>query len=64
MLRKGPYKMTYYKGYQAEDNFELYNIEDDREEIRNLYPSLRAVSDTMREELLSSLETANGRYQK
>ena len=64
MLRKGPYKMTYYKGYQAEDNFELYNIEDDREEIRNLYPSLKAVSDTMREELLSSLETANSRYQK
>ena len=64
MLRKGKYKMTCYKRHQAEDIYELYDMEDDQEEIKNLYPSLKSVSDSMREEILSSLDTVNSAYQR
>ena len=38
-LRKGPYKLIYYTGYESQDSFELYNLENDPEELLDLYPT-------------------------
>jgi len=63
MLRRGRYKMIYYTGDQIEDTFELYDMEDDQEEMHDLYASLKTVANPMREELLDNLVSANRKYQ-
>ncbi len=55
--------MIYYTWPQTEGAFELYDMEDDQEEIHDLYASLKSVANPMREELLDSLASANHKYQ-
>jgi arylsulfatase A-like enzyme len=38
-MRKGNQKLVYYTGYEAEDSFELYDLDADLEELSDLYPS-------------------------
>lgn len=56
--------LPYYTGYEPEDSFELYDIEDDPEELRDLYPALPTIAKQMREELLEAFWTANEPYGK
>jgi arylsulfatase A-like enzyme len=58
-MRKGKYKMIYYTGYGQEDLFELYDLENDLEELTDLYSTQPAIAASMREELLASLRAAN-----
>ncbi len=62
---KGPYKLTYYFGYkQAKDFFEFYNIENDPEELTNLYPKQPSIAKKMKEELLEKLSGKNQQFQR
>jgi arylsulfatase A-like enzyme len=66
-LRKGRYKLTYYLGFQTRvkkqtPHWELYDIENDPEELTDLYAEGSGVSKELSEELLAKLDTANGQY--
>lgn len=63
-MRKGQYKMIYYMGYEAEDSFELYDLENDMGELKDLYPLLPAVAKRMQLELLEKLHESNQKYKK
>ncbi len=62
-MRKEPYKLIYYTGYEKEDSFELYNLVDDIEELDDLYPRQPAIAKAMKEELLDRFHQANKPYQ-
>ena len=52
-LLQDRYKLIYYRGYQDFDGvFELYDLEDDPEEVRNLYSSQDKLSADLKEILL------------
>jgi len=38
VLRKGYWKLIYYKGYDIGEVFEFYDLENDPEELEDLYP--------------------------
>jgi arylsulfatase A-like enzyme len=60
---KGDYKLTLYRGYpetNGSDLFELYNLADDPEEIKNIYnPQDQAISKKLIDELLANVEANN-----
>ena len=58
-MRKGKYKLIYYTGYEKQDSFELYDLEDDLEELTDLYPTQPALASSMREELLARFHAAD-----
>ncbi|MBN1454257.1 MAG: sulfatase-like hydrolase/transferase [Anaerolineales bacterium] len=62
VLRKGNYKLIYYTGYEPEDTFEFYDLSEDIEEIKDLYPEQLAVTRQMKEELLETLFEVNKPY--
>lgn len=64
MLRQGFRKLIYYTGYEAEDSFELYDLETDIEEMNDLYPSLPAFGKKMKDELLEKIFEVNAPYTK
>ena len=58
-MRKGNYKLIYYTGYEAEDSFELYDLDADLEELNDLYPQQPSFAAQLKDELLDSLSDAN-----
>jgi len=63
-LRKGTHKLIYYTGYEAEDSFELYDLEVDAEELNDLYPAQPAIAKKMKDELLDTFSDVNKPYLK
>ena len=64
-MRKRQYKLIYYKGYfGGEDWFELYNLEDDLEELVNLFDSEKSVAAQMKDEMLERLDAADREFAK
>jgi arylsulfatase A-like enzyme len=64
-MRKGDYKLIHYLGYPKHDDlYELYNIQDDPEELKNLVKSDSATLSHMKEEMLAALDAANKPYRK
>lgn len=61
---KGNYKLIYYTGYEAEDSFEAYDLENDYEELDDLYPALPSFVKTMKDELLEKLDSVNAKVRK
>jgi arylsulfatase A-like enzyme len=56
-LIKGDHKLIYYTGYpKRPDTFELYNLRNDAEEMKDLYLQDTATASLMREELLDNFE--------
>ena len=56
-LLKGHYKLIYYFGYRTiEDGFEFYDLENDPEELNDLYPAGGAVVEEIKAELLAAAE--------
>ncbi len=56
-LIKGDHKLIYYTGYSKRpDTFELYNLRDDIEEMKDLYSQDTSTASLMREELLDTFE--------
>lgn len=64
VIQKDEYKLIYYTGYEAEDSYELYDLNADLEELEDLYPAKPAVAKTLKEELLDSLAAADKPYTK
>jgi arylsulfatase A-like enzyme len=66
MLVKDNYKLTYYVGYDqlpgGEPFFELYDLAEDPEEVRNLYREHPRQASQMADELLQKLEEKNRPY--
>jgi hypothetical protein len=58
-MRKGPYKLIYYTGYEAQDSFELYDLENDLEEMNDLYLTQTDLAASMREELLTKFHDSD-----
>jgi hypothetical protein len=56
--------MIYYTGYEGQDSFELYDLENDYEELKDLYPDQPSFSKIMQDELMEKLDTMNARYRK
>ncbi|RJP54473.1 MAG: twin-arginine translocation signal domain-containing protein [Anaerolineaceae bacterium] len=64
-MRKGDYKMTYYRGYfGGGEEFELYNHAEDLEELTNLYSSEKAIAKQMKDELLERLAEGDKEFSK
>ena len=63
-MRKGPYKLIAYFGYPDYDNvYELYNLEDDPEEMQNLASIEMDTFSQLKEEMLDALAEANRPYE-
>lgn len=59
-LRKGAYKLITYPGYGGEEDiYELYDLEDDPEEMHELSGEASSVFAAMKTDLLTHLEDAN-----
>jgi arylsulfatase A-like enzyme len=59
-LVKGEYKLIYYFGFSDYDQvFELYNIEEDPEELCDLYHQKHPMAKVLKDELLTKLDEAN-----
>ena len=64
-MRKRQYKLIYYKGYfGGEDWFELYNLEDDLEELVSLFDSEKSIAAQMKDEMLERLDAADREFAK
>jgi len=61
---KGNYKMIYYTGYEADDTFELYDLQEDYEELDDLYPAQPSFASLLKDELLEKLDSMNAKYRK
>ena len=53
-MRKGKYKLINYIGYESEDSFELYDLEDDPEELVDLYSTQAGIARSLTDELRAS----------
>ncbi|HUI89452.1 MAG TPA: sulfatase-like hydrolase/transferase [Anaerolineales bacterium] len=63
VMRKGNYKLMCYRGYYQEgDKFELYDLQNDPEELTDLYSSTFPVAQAMQDELLAKLDAVNAPY--
>jgi len=63
-MRKGAYKLIAYFGYPGYDGvYELYHLEEDPEELRELSKDEPIVFAAMKEELLDAFAQANRPYQ-
>ncbi|MGD2148903.1 MAG: sulfatase-like hydrolase/transferase [Anaerolineae bacterium] len=62
-LIKGEHKLIHYFGYPGyEDEYELFDLTNDPEEMANLYRSKKPLADALRHELKRKMETVNDRY--
>lgn len=63
---KDEFKLIHYRGYDKgyTDAFELYNLEQDPEELTDLYSSNRSVAVELQNELLAKLDEVNQPYQR
>ncbi|HUH96511.1 MAG TPA: sulfatase-like hydrolase/transferase [Anaerolineales bacterium] len=62
-MRKGSYKMLFYRGYyHSGDKFELYDLQNDPEELHDLYSTGSAIAKSLQEEVLAKLEAVNAPY--
>jgi hypothetical protein len=62
-LFRDQYKMILYFGYDGiESEYELFNLEKDPEELKNLYSVEKTVAATMGNELIAKLDEVNQRY--
>ena len=62
-LMKQGHRLIYYQ-YSDYSGFEFYNLDEDREELRDLFPSKPALALHMKDELLQTIEEFNRPYQK
>ncbi len=61
-LRKGNLKLIYYTGYEAEQTFEFYDLQNDAEELKDLVPDQPSELKRMKDELLETLDRVNRPY--
>ena len=59
-MRKNGHKLIYYKGYGKADRFELYDLQNDPEELTNLFNKDPSTSAIMKDELLAAFNKNSG----
>jgi arylsulfatase A-like enzyme len=59
-MRKQGYKITYYKGYENLELFELYDLQSDPEELNDLFDKDVSRSTIMKDELLTAFNENSG----
>ncbi len=68
MMLKGKYKLTYYFGYKELERtgplFELYDLENDPQEMTNLYDPQAKISRELRDEILAKVREVDQPYLK
>jgi arylsulfatase A-like enzyme len=62
-IMKQGHRLIYYK-YSYYTGFEFYNLAEDREELKDLYPSKPALATQMQDELLQTIAEFNHPYEK
>jgi len=63
-LIKGPYELFFFTGYPGHpDGFELYNLEEDPDELQDLFRKDITAASQMKDELLEAVHAANRNYQ-
>ncbi len=61
----GPYELFFFTGYPDHpDTFELYNLQEDPNELQDLFSKDITTASQMKDELLAAIDTANRNYQK
>jgi hypothetical protein len=61
---KGPYELFFFKGYLNQpDRFELYNLQEDPNELQDLFGKDITTASQMKDELLEAVDAANRNYQ-
>jgi len=66
VVRKGRYKLIYYKGYpqyKGKGHFELYDLDNDPEELNDLYLKNPDLGRPLQDELLGKIEAVNSKYE-
>jgi arylsulfatase A-like enzyme len=64
-LIRGPYKLIHYFGYDGyNDEYELYDLDNDPEELDDLYSTKRSIAADLRHDLLKKLEEENSSMSK
>jgi arylsulfatase A-like enzyme len=62
-LIKGGHELFFFTGYPNHaDRFELYNLEEDPDELQDLFSKDITTASQMKEELLEAISTANRNY--
>jgi len=62
---KAPYELFFFTGYgDHPDVFELYNLQEDPDELQDLFSKDITTASQMKDELLEAINTANRTYQK
>ena len=57
---KGDYKLIHYFGYENyQDEYELYNLKNDPEEIENLYTTNKSLANELSAEIIEKIENVN-----
>ncbi len=59
-MRKNGYKLIYYQGYRHSNSFELYNLQNDPQELTDLFNKDVSVSNAMKDELLTAFNEHSG----
>ena len=62
-MRKNGYKLSYYLGYGKTDWFELYDLQNDPEELTDLFNENDSTSNIMKDELLTAFNKNSGPLQ-
>lgn len=64
VLIKGGYELLFYTGYPGQDDqFELYQLDEDPYELQNLFSKDITTAFRMKDELLEAISAANRRFQ-
>jgi hypothetical protein len=64
-LIKGPSELFFFTGYPGHaDRFELYNLQEDPQELQDLFGRDITTASQLKDELLEAINTANRNYQK
>ena len=59
-MRKNGYKLSYYLGYEKTNWFELYNLQNDPEELTDLFNENDPTSNALKDELLAAFNKNSG----
>jgi arylsulfatase A-like enzyme len=64
-LTRGPHRLIYYRHPKEDyDKFEFYDLDADREELNDLYPSKPSLAEAMRDELLQKVSEVNRPFER
>ena len=68
VMYQSPYKLIHYRAFEklpaSEGLYQLFNLENDPEEMEDLYSTERGVAEAMTEQLQQRLEEANRPFQR